>query len=90
MFILSGGGFCDLLTDVYDTIIGVSGSSRALCLRLSSLLARHLFLRVLEGLGGSDGDDKEGRLSCLGSDGSGLYSQPCEFLILLLADAHHT
>jgi hypothetical protein len=71
MFILSGGGFCDLLTDVYDTIIGVSGSSRALCLRLSSLLARHLFLRVLEGLGGSDGDDKEGRLSCLGSDGLG-------------------
>jgi hypothetical protein len=71
MFILSGGEFWDLLTDACDTIIGISGSSRALCLRRSSLSARCLLLRVLEGFGGNDSDDKEGWLSYLGSDGLG-------------------
>jgi hypothetical protein len=67
MFI-SGGGFCDLLTDAYDAIIGVSGSSRTLCLRLTLVSVRRLLLRVLEGLGGSDSDEKEGRFSSLGLD----------------------
>jgi hypothetical protein len=71
-FILSVGGFWDLLTDACDaTIIGVSGSFRALCLCVSSLSVRRLLLRVLEGLGGSDGNDKEGRLSRRRLDGLG-------------------
>jgi hypothetical protein len=72
MFTLSAAGFGDSLTEAYDaTSIGVSGSSIALCLRLSSLSAIRLLLRVLDGLRGCNGDENEGRLSHLGSDGLG-------------------
>ena len=71
MFILSGEEFWDSLIDACDTIIGISGSSRALCLHLSLPSAQCFLLRILKEFGNNDGDNKEGWLSCLGSDGLG-------------------
>ena len=72
MFTLSVARFWDSLTKAFDaTSYGISGSSRALCLRLSLLSAIYLLLHVLDILGGSDGNDNKGRFSYLGSDGLG-------------------